>query len=375
MPHRAPEPESLLAQALRDAEETAREQMAAAWQLQMERLQEALAGSWSESVEHIFAERFAGLRARIEADVRDAVERRVAEEIARKRREASEDLSLAVRQLRYFESEAQWCAALLNSAAGFAPRAALFAVTNQAVRYLGFRGEAPVAPESGPSSPVDTELPLADAPAFWSAVESCDTIVSAATPRELSPAIAAFFGADAARRVYLMPLFTRDRVIAVLYAEEREQAVDVRGLELLAALAAASIEAHLALQQLPKRSNVVPIAAPPAAARPAGGPPPEAGWSALSKEEQELHLSAQRFARVKVAELRLYKSNSVKAGRTQGDLYGALEAEINQLRADYRERYLALTPTMLDYLHAELVRSLANDDPKLLGPRYPGALT
>lgn len=373
MPHRAPDPEPLLAQALRDAEETAREQMAAAWQLQMERLQDALAGSWKESVEHIFAERFAGLRARIEEDVRRAVEQRVTEEVARKRRESSEDLSLAVRQLRYFENEAQWCAALLNSAAGFAPRAALFAVTNQALRYLGARGEAPAGPESA----MESELPLAPAPAFSSAIESCDTIVSAATGAELSPAIAGFFGIDPTRRVYLLPLFTRERVIAVLYAEEREQAIDIRGLELLAALAAAAIETHLAQQQHPKRANVVPISAPaPAAARPALSPPPvETGWSALSKEDQELHLQAQRFARVKVAELRLYKSGAVKSGRAGADLYGALQPEIDQLRADFRQRYLALTPTMLDYLHAELIRSLANDDAKLLGPHYPGALT
>ena len=104
-------------------------------------------------------------------------------------------------------------------------------------------------------------------------------------------------------------------------------------------------------------------------------PAAESGWSALSKEDQELHLQAQRFARVKVAELRLYKSGSVKAGRAAADLYGALQAEIDQLRADYRQRYCDLTPSMLDYLHAELIRSLANDDPQLLGPQYPGAIT
>ena len=32
------------------------------------------------------------------------------------------------------------------------------------------------------------------------------------------------------------------------------------------------------------------------------------------------------------------------------------------------------SPTMVDYLHLELVRSLANDDAILLGPNYPGPL-
>jgi hypothetical protein len=29
---------------------------------------------------------------------------------------------------------------------------------------------------------------------------------------------------------------------------------------------------------------------------------------------------------------------------------------------------------MVDYLHLELVRTLANDDAEVLGPNYPGAM-
>jgi len=33
-----------------------------------------------------------------------------------------------------------------------------------------------------------------------------------------------------------------------------------------------------------------------------------------------------------------------------------------------------VSPTMVDYLHLEMVRSLADDDPNNLGPEYPGPL-
>ena len=77
---------------------------------------------------------------------------------------------------------------------------------------------------------------------------------------------------------------------------------------------------------------------------------------------------------VKVAEIRLYKSAAVRSGRNEHNLYEALRVEIDSGRQAYREQFLALSPTMLDYFHVELVRTLANDDPTLLGPEYPGSL-
>jgi hypothetical protein len=101
---------------------------------------------------------------------------------------------------------------------------------------------------------------------------------------------------------------------------------------------------------------------------------PGSGWAALSKQEQELHLEAQRQARVRVAEMRLYKSAAVKQGRVDRNLYASLREEIDTGRADFRARFLDLTPTMVDYLHLELTRTLANDDETLLGPEYPGPM-
>jgi hypothetical protein len=86
------------------------------------------------------------------------------------------------------------------------------------------------------------------------------------------------------------------------------------------------------------------------------------------------HAGAQRFARVKVAEVKLYHAPAVKAGRAAGDLYGSLQPQIDAAREAFRERFLTPGHEIGDYLHAELVRELANDDAKLLGPKYPGPL-
>jgi hypothetical protein len=85
-------------------------------------------------------------------------------------------------------------------------------------------------------------------------------------------------------------------------------------------------------------------------------------------------LTAQRFARVKVAEIQLYQASAVKAGRASRDLYGSLQAEIDAAREAFRARFLMPGQETGDYLHAELVRELANEDATLLGPGYPGPM-
>jgi hypothetical protein len=87
-----------------------------------------------------------------------------------------------------------------------------------------------------------------------------------------------------------------------------------------------------------------------------------------------LHLRAQRFARVQVAQLRLYRTAEVQFGRARRDLYGALGEPIDAARESFRKTYFEKCPSMVDYLHLELVRTLANDDPELLGENYPGVI-
>ena len=72
--------------------------------------------------------------------------------------------------------------------------------------------------------------------------------------------------------------------------------------------------------------------------------------------------------------MRLFKADDVQAGRTRRDIYEALRKSIDTARETFRNEFFASCTNMVDYLHLELTRTLANDDPDLLGKSYPGPL-
>jgi hypothetical protein len=75
-----------------------------------------------------------------------------------------------------------------------------------------------------------------------------------------------------------------------------------------------------------------------------------------------------------VAEIRLYQSEKVKNGRAAHDLYTSLKVELDSAREAFRAEFLNASDSMVDYLHLELVRTLANDDAEVLGQEYPGPM-
>jgi hypothetical protein len=84
--------------------------------------------------------------------------------------------------------------------------------------------------------------------------------------------------------------------------------------------------------------------------------------------------AALRFARVKIAEIQLYQTDAVRTGRASRDLYGSLKWHLDEAREAYREKFLSNGTETADYLHAEILHALANDDATLMGPGYPGPL-
>ena len=86
------------------------------------------------------------------------------------------------------------------------------------------------------------------------------------------------------------------------------------------------------------------------------------------------HLKAQQFARVKVAEIRLYQASQVRSGRVAGDLYGALAPQIDAAQAACRDHFWPRLHGIPDYHHLELETTLAPDDAVQLGPKYPGPM-
>lgn len=356
-----------LEEVLAETTATAREQLHAASQLQLDRLHEQLAASWHSDLERIFEERLAEAVSRIEAwhqnDSGSRVAKLAAHARAGARRDLSEQLGQAVRRLRQFESEEQWGQVLLDATKGFCARAALFVVNGPSLELRATRGI---------DSQLDTSqkglnVPLASAPAFASAIESRDALVAMRTRGELSEAVSALVGESPVHRSSLFPLTTRDRVPAVLYADSDEDNLEPAALEMLCSVAAAVLEGVAASSRGTPGHLIRIFGTGTESSRPTS-------WFALNRDEQNLHLRAQRFARVQVAEMRLYKAEAVKKGRAERSLYDHLKTEIDAGRETFRKDFLVASDSMVDYFHLELLRTLANEDAALLGSNYPGPM-
>jgi hypothetical protein len=372
MPEDAPQLSALLG----EQRELTREQMAAAWQLQVERVHEQLEAGWREQISRVMDERFAALEPVLEAET----ERRAAAVAERAgetaRRQLSERLNQSLRRLELADTAEAWVSALMDGAHEFAATAILFRVQETKFQFEAGRMEGGEAPEALRT----LEFPRAESPAMASVLEMQDTVIAMRTASELSLPLVQLLGEDAAQRVGLFPVWlgraSRDRhVIAILYAESSGAPLDVNVLEALTSAAGAVQECRVLAAKLTTASrpgglmNIAPAAAA-AAAAPAA-PDPE--WAVLSVEQQEAHLKAQRFARVRVAEMRLYLAAAVRTGRQNQNLYLSLRGEMDRGRAEFAHQFMN-TPGMVDYFHREVVRTLANDNPVLLGPEYPGAL-
>jgi len=296
---------------------------------------------------------------------------RTAETRERARAEVADALNQAVRRLRQASGFAEVAATLADVAGSYCAGAALLRVCEDRVKGERIRGVDADAAERFQT----LDLPLAGSAALTGAVDTQDQVVAMSTAAEVSPALAEIAGHGGEARVSIFPLAAHGRVEALLYCWG-----EVAGapLELLAQVAGLCLPApEPAAAPAAPPAELVAIAAAPAPLPEPAAEPASAGsheWSELSPEEQQAHLRAQRFARVQVAEMRLFHAEAVLAGRIHRDLYGALRDTIDAARDRYRRSFIATCPGMIDYLHQELVRTLANDNPKLLGAEYPGAL-
>jgi hypothetical protein len=235
------------------------------------------------------------------------------------------------------------------------------------------------------------EFPITEAAAFSTAIETRDPVIAMSTPAEVSDALVRLFEHKADERVYLFPLVTEGDVVSSLFYASGN--VQPPPLELLSEVT--GLQLHNLTAALHAPPAVLPAAVGAAAAEPfvtiaeawnqpatereVNSPKEEKpnarnAWWDLSREDQHLHLAAQRFARVQVAEMRLTSPDAVRSGRVAGNLYAALQPQIDSAREKFREKHITMSPSMVDYLHLELLRSLADDNPGLLGSNYPGPL-
>jgi hypothetical protein len=92
--------------------------------------------------------------------------------------------------------------------------------------------------------------------------------------------------------------------------------------------------------------------------------------SSISPEDQDVHRKAQRFARLLIDEIKLYNQAKVAEGRKNKDLYDRLKETIEKSRATYQKRYGKTVAASGNYLQNEIIRSLAEDDPSIMGANF-----
>jgi len=279
--------------------------------------------------------------------------------LADARRDQAEQLNQAVRRLRISPDADELCATLAGAAARLASGAIVFRV------LIGIVTSETIS------------LPLSDAPALAAAIQSEDPLIVAATASELSDQLFELLAPEPDARVAIFPVSSADGVSALVFCYGT---VQVPAVELLTQVASAVWTAFPKPEPEPepepeREPELITIAPVPAATEPepANAKAPLV-WEDLMSSEQQIHLRAQRFARVKAAEMRLHHAELVQSGRNRRNLYESLRQPIDEARQDFRKQFFTGCPSMVDYLHLELTRTLANDDSDLLGSTYPGPL-
>jgi hypothetical protein len=312
-------------------------------------------------------------------------------------------LSAALNSIQRGTTQADILAALLQSTEPFARRAALLVLRGGAVvgwRSRGFSGGEPKGVTINSTSPlVDRVL--------------AQRIPVSGPAAEFDSAFLAGVGRPAGD-VLLVPLLVRDKVAAVLYADEglppgaivegrpagRMDAdaldclvrfagtwVELMGVRKAGASSPAEPETRRSLEAstahslsgkqesehelqieeaFPATRAAVASAVDPFAA-PSSSSVASAGVQTQVMDEGELHRKARRFAKLLVDEIRLYNQEKVEEGRRNADLSSRLGMEIEKSRTAYAKRYGHSLGDSADYFQQELVRILANNNPDLLG--------
>jgi hypothetical protein len=333
--------------------------------------------TWRDVVERHHSTLVYELAEQLDADLKDAVSRAVAAErshasdqIARTRDEVSrnqaESLNQALRRMRQANGDQQILQTLIENIAPYAASAVVLVFENNQARVAAKTGF-----EGGRLFLDDFVCNIADAPAVVAVIESGDPVTSLATPNEISAALASKLSPTAddedQPKAYLFPIRARQSVVAILLVVRLTAsggtAVNTAPVELLCEAAGMRLESVVAVSE-PKAQAV------------SGQDRVEKrlSWDTLSPEDQRLHLQAQRTARLRVAEMRLYNEADLRQGVAAGNVYGALQPVIDSARSQFLQDFLAKSATMVDYLHLEVLRNLAHDDDSLLGQGYPGPM-
>lgn len=312
--------------------------------------------------------------------------------------EETEKLNKALAIIQAGTTQVEILDAMIEGAAQFAARTALFVV--RGANAVGWRARGFSDNEAVRSSPLELSVGLAA-----KAVQARGAVTG--TGPEFMPDFDAKFGA-AAQESLMVPLLVRDKAVALIYADggtdgthvdrpALQSLVRTTGLwlEVFATRKAtgAPIAAPSAAQEAPQAMAAAATAAPavapvvaPAVESPAPEPEPTPVEAAAAREpasapapaaapipageDGEVHKKARRFAKLLVDEIKLYNQGKVSEGRQHRDLYDRLKEDIEKSRASYEKRYGNTIAKDGDYFTQELIRILADNDAGLLGNNF-----
>jgi hypothetical protein len=311
------------------------------------RLRSEVAGASADSARTHAAE-----IARLEADKAAAVS--AAAEAGSTRRPDTPDVSRAalnrlagtLRTLSEATSLTATLDALGDGAAAEATRTALFIVTDAAAGSDAHdaRADTGMLERWRSISFDDAETVPVDMPAAGAIGHAVRTRQPTVTTREAVDA-----AGEPGRSGLIVPIVVGDRSVAVLYAEG-DADVD------------ASVVWPDAIQILGQHASVCLTqltAVRIAQALGAGNNRPT-----VSDEDDG---SARRYARLLVSEIKLYNESAVRTGRERRDLLARLRPEIDRARQLYEERVPISIGHRATLFQQELVQTLAEGDPDLLG--------
>ena len=255
---------------------------------------------------------------------------------------AVQRLLAAFRQIDEGRSLSEALTALLAAASAEVRRAAIFVANGsefQGWKAAGFQGDGPIG----------QRLPADGAGLFGEVFRRAEAVTTASG--RTAPAFASL---PSDRSALAVPLIVGGVVVAVLYAddvgmEEGGRAAWVETVQLLGRHAAARLGQLTAVRTA--QAMGISTAAP-------------ASVAAGNGEEDN---AARRYARLLVSEIKLYNEGAVRVGREKRDLLHRLRAEIERAQRLYEERIPATEGSRRAYFQQELVQTLADGDPALLG--------
>jgi hypothetical protein len=285
------------------------------------------------------------------------------------REASSEVLRGAVASIHDAHSQADILKALLEGAAKFSARVALFVVRGNTLAGWQARG---FADENIRGTSIDGSRGLASR-----AIR--DRSRQSGSIAEFDDAFAQHQGAPHDNSCTIFPLVVKEKVAAVLYVDsgsKASSAPDYAAVEILTRFACLWLEHEAGKRQAASgaEGSVEASAAgggvPSTAVTPAASAEPSLGN--VPADEQEIHKKAQRFAKLLVDEIKLYNQAKVAEGKQNRALYKLLREDIEKSRATYEKRYGGTPAASGKYFDSEVVRILADNDRSLLGSDFPG---